>query len=91
MIKIEVVYAPLQKAIVHMTLELGPRSTVSDALHASGIYITYPETRLFPVGIFAKQVSLEHQLKEGDRVEIYRPLILDPKENRRKKANIIPD
>lgn len=82
---------PLKKAIVHMTLDLKQKATVSDALNASGIYAIHPETRGLPVGIFAKQVSLEHILKEGDRIEIYRPLILDPKENRRQKANVTQD
>lgn len=90
MATIEVVYVPLKKPVVHMTLELEQKTTVSEALNVSGIYTIYPETRGFPVGIFAKQVSLEHVVKDGDRIEIYRPLILDPKENRRQKANVLP-
>ena len=38
------------------------------------------------MGIFGKQTTLEHSLKNKDRIEIYRPLIIDPKELRRKKA-----
>ncbi|KTD15121.1 Persistence and stress-resistance antitoxin PasI [Legionella gratiana] len=91
MVKIEVVYVPLKKTVVHKILELKLGATVSDALHASEIYVTYPETRSFPVGIFSKQVSLDQVLKEGDRIEIYRPLILDPKENRRKKAKVLSE
>ncbi|QEY50511.1 RnfH family protein [Legionella longbeachae] len=91
MIKVEVVYVPLTKNVVHRALDLNPGATVSDALHASGIYEIYPEARTFPVGIFSKQVSLEHVLKEGDRIEIYRPLVLDPKESRRKKASILTE
>ncbi|KTD63055.1 Persistence and stress-resistance antitoxin PasI [Legionella santicrucis] len=91
MIKVEVVYVPLTKAVIHRALDLKLGATVSDAIHASEIYLIYPETRSFPVGIFSKQVSLEQVLKEGDRIEIYRPLILDPKESRRKKANVLSE
>ncbi|KTD58429.1 Persistence and stress-resistance antitoxin PasI [Legionella sainthelensi] len=91
MIKVEVVYVPVTKAVVHRALDLKPGATVSDALHASEIYEIHPETRGYSVGIFSKQVSLAHVLKEGDRIEIYRPLILDPKESRRKKANVLSE
>lgn len=86
MVKVELVYVTAEKKTVHMTLDLHHGATVFDALSASGIYQTYPETRDMPVGIYAKQVSLEQVLQEGDRVEIYRPLVLDPKEKRRQKA-----
>lgn len=88
MITIELVYVPLNKAVVHMALDLKQGATVSDALSASEIHLIYPETRGFPVGIFSKQVGLDYVLKEGDRIEIYRSLTLDPKENRRKKATV---
>lgn len=71
-----------------MTLELQMGATVADALNASAIYTIHPETGHMSVGIYAKQVSLEQVLREGDRIEIYRPLILDPKEKRRQKAKI---
>lgn len=86
MVKIELVYVAVDKSTVHMTLDLKQGATVFDALNVSGIYETHPETRNMAVGIYAKQVSLEHVLHEGDRVEIYRPLVLDPKEKRRQKA-----
>lgn len=86
MVRVELVYAAVDKTIIHMNLELKQGATVFEALNASGIYNTNPETRNMPVGIYAKQVSLEQVLQEGDRVEIYRPLVLDPKEKRRQKA-----
>ncbi len=88
MVKIELVYVALGKTIVHLTLNLKTGSTVFEALNASEIYTTYPETKDLPVGIYAKQVSLDQVLKEGDRIEIYRPLVLDPKEKRRQKATV---
>ncbi len=90
MIKVELVYVSLTKTVVHKKLELNSGATVADALSASELYTLYPETRDFPVGIFARQVAVEQVLKEGDRIEIYRPLLLDPKDSRRKKAHGSP-
>lgn len=86
MVKVELVYSSLEQKTVHMRLELESGSTVLDALHASGIYNTYPETQEMAVGIYAKVVSLDTILKDGNRLEIYRPLALDPKEKRRRLA-----
>ena len=54
-------------------------ATVRDALAASGF-------EGHAVGIFGKRVELDHRLADGDRVEIYRPLAVDPKEARRQRA-----
>ncbi|MFJ1268859.1 RnfH family protein [Legionella lytica] len=86
MVKVELVYIDREQQAVHQRLELPQGATVADALQVSGIHHSHPETKDMPVGIYAKQVALETVLKEGDRVEIYRPLSLDPKENRRQKA-----
>lgn len=88
MVKVELVYVTAEKAVVHMALDLQHGATVLDALNASKIYDTHPETRDMCVGIYAKQVSWEQVLQDGDRVELYRPLVLDPKEKRRQKANV---
>ena len=53
--------------------------SVRDALRAAGFQAS-------AVGIFGKRVGLDHALVEGDRVEIYRPLAIDPKEARRRRA-----
>lgn len=86
MITIELVYVTSERKTAHFNLELIAGATVIDALNASGIYQTHPETMGLPLGIYAKLVTLETVLKEGDRLEIYRPLVLDPKETRRQKA-----
>ena len=88
MIKIELVYIAPQQQTMHLNLELKSGATVLDALCSSGIYDTYPETKQMAVGIYARQVSLETVLNDGDRVEIYRPLVLDPKETRRQRARV---
>ena len=84
MIKVEVIYAEAQEqAIYHVAVEEG--ATVEEAIRASGVLRVFPRIDLqnCGVGIYAKAASLSTLLKEGDRVEIYRPLIADPKEARR--------
>jgi uncharacterized protein len=88
MITVELVYVTSARKTVHFNLELAAGATVLDALNSSGIYQTYPETKRLSLGIYAKLVTLDTVLKEGDRLEIYRPLVLDPKETRRQKARI---
>lgn len=70
----------------YLTLPAG--STVGDAMNASGWYETTPEcdTSRMKIGIYGRIVSLEHPLRDGDRVEVYRPLVADPREARRKRA-----
>lgn len=76
--KIEVVSADPRGATVRsVTLPAG--ATVRDALAAAAVKAT-------AVGIFGKRVAMETKLTDGDRVEIYRPLAMDPKEARRRRA-----
>ncbi|HAT8917367.1 TPA: RnfH family protein [Legionella pneumophila] len=86
MVKVELVYIANSKNCLHYKMDLKQGATVEDALIESNIYSTCPETRELPVGVYGKRVSVDQVLKEGDRIEIYRPLILDPKEKRRKLA-----
>ncbi|MBO1520632.1 RnfH family protein [Oceanisphaera pacifica] len=87
LIHIEVVYAlPTQQTVLSLTVpEAGQ---VQEAIEQSGILQQFPEIDLNTnmVGIFGKQVKLDQVLREGDRIEIYRPLLADPKEIRRKRA-----
>ncbi|MGK0499934.1 MAG: putative ubiquitin-RnfH superfamily antitoxin RatB of RatAB toxin-antitoxin module [Oceanicoccus sp.] len=89
MIKVEVSYAlPNKQQIIALEVEQG--ATVFDAAEQSGIVKQFPELVLADakMGIFGKAVSKpkEESLKAGDRVEIYRPLIADPKEVRKARA-----
>ena len=77
--KVEVVRARPQGAET-MSLELPAGATVREAVTASGL----PHDDLF--GIFGRRVGPAHRLADGDRVEIYRPLAIDPKEARRRRA-----
>ena len=77
---------PAQQALLRV--RLGDGATVGDAIRASGVLDAFPEIDLAKnkVGIFSKLVKLDEAVRDKDRVEIYRPLIADPKEVRRKRA-----
>lgn len=86
-ITVEVVYAlPAQQPMWRAQLAEG--ATVEDAIRASGVLDAFPDIDLAKnkVGIFSKLVKLDETVRDRDRVEIYRPLIADPKEVRRKRA-----
>lgn len=84
---IEVVYAlPDKQHRVHLELDSG--ATVADALAAVGRVPPFLQLNLasVPVGIFGRMVKPADVLQAEDRVEIYRPLLIDPKEARRRRA-----
>jgi uncharacterized protein len=84
---LEVVYALPQKQEI-MALKLLPGATVRQAIEASGLLQKYPEIDLAKnkLGVFAKLAKPDSLLRDRDRVEIYRPLIADPKEVRKQRA-----
>lgn len=86
-ITVEVAYATpaLQRIIA---IEVDQSCTIQEAIYQSGILEIFPEIDLEKqkVGIFSKQRSLTNTLQHNDRVEIYRPLTMDPKEIRRKRV-----
>lgn len=87
MIEVEVIYAlPEKQCLVSLSLPCG--STVQQAIVASGLLATMPDGHLTSVeaGIFGKPVGLTHVLEPGDRVEIYRPLQVDPRRARQLRA-----
>ena len=87
-IKVEVAYALPGEQIVHL-VEGEPGMTVGQAIERSGILQEHPEIDLSKnkVGVFGKAAKPDAVLYPGDRVEIYRPLIADPKEARKKRAS----
>jgi uncharacterized protein len=87
MLRIEVVYARRDEQVL-IALELEEGASVRQAVERSGIRQRFPEIDLarMSVGIFGRVTGLDTRLADGDRVEIYRPLLVDPKEVRRKKA-----
>ncbi len=86
MVNVEIVYSPADKPSIHLQLTLPAGATVADALAQSGLYNSHPDVVGLVVGIFAKQVPLDTVVKAGDRIEIYRLLLIDPKEKRRQRA-----
>jgi len=84
---VEVVYArPERQQVVR--LEMAPGSTLEQGIRASGLLERYPEIDLAAnkVGIFGQPARLDTPLRANDRVEIYRPLLIDPRESRRRRA-----
>jgi len=86
-IEIELVYALPHKQTL-LRQRVPPGTTVAQAIESSGLLEKYPEIDLSAnkLGIFGKLTKGDVVLREKDRVEIYRPLIADPKEVRRKRA-----
>lgn len=87
MINIEIVFALPTKATI-LNIEVMPDTTAEQAVIQSGIIEKCPEidATALTLGVWNRTVKLNHKLKEGDRIEIYRPLIADPKDARRKRA-----
>jgi len=84
---IEVAYAQPDSQVI-IEVSSAPGLTVRQAIERSGILQRYPAIDLAvnKVGVFGKLASLDAKLAAGDRVEIYRPLVADPKEARRQRA-----
>ncbi|MBN1377956.1 MAG: RnfH family protein [Gammaproteobacteria bacterium] len=85
--RIEVAYAlPNEQVIIELDAE--PGITLNKAIEQSGVLERYPEIDLAvnKVGVFGKLGRLDDTLREGDRVEIYRKLLADPKQARRQRA-----
>ena len=90
-ISIEVIYAlPERQRVIALRVEAG--TCVTDAIRQSGILVEYPEIDLAQakIGIFSRRVDPHSALRDGDRIEIYRPLIADPKSARRERARRRP-
>ena len=87
LLSIEVVYALPQKQEM-FTVKLPEGATVREAVEACGVLQKYPEIDLTKnkVGVFAKLIKPDAPLRNRDRVEIYRPLIADPKQVRKQRA-----
>lgn len=84
---VEVAYALPDKQTI-LALEVEEGTTLKQAIERSGILTQYPQINLKKdrTGIFGKIAKLDTKLREKDRVEIYRPLIADPKQVRKERA-----
>lgn len=86
-LQVYVSYATAQREFLR-PLRVPQGTTIGQAVETSGVLAEFPEINLVtqPVGIYAKKKTLDTVLRERDRIEIYRPLIADPKDSRRKRA-----
>ncbi|VVC76379.1 Persistence and stress-resistance antitoxin PasI [Aquicella siphonis] len=86
-IRVEVAFAAVDKQAIRI-VELDAGTTIESAIRLSGILSDFPEIRFdrHKVGVFSKPRALTDTVQDGDRIEIYRPLLIDPKESRRIKA-----
>lgn len=89
MVEIEVVYAAVDRQVL-LAVTVPEGTGLRAAVQASGIAVQFPELNLAdcPLGIFGKVVADVERcvVQAGDRIEIYRPLLVDPKEVRRLRA-----
>jgi uncharacterized protein len=82
---IGLVYSPAPGQVLEQWIQLAPGATVGQAVQHSGLMAQYPVLQLSSIslGVWGKPCGLDTVLRDRDRVEIYRPLKLDPKEARR--------
>ena len=90
-VRVEVAYAEPQRQFLR-AITVAADACVKDAIFASGVLVAFPslDPAALRVGIWSRVVALEAPLHDGDRVEIYRPLQVDPKEVRRQRAERSP-
>ena len=88
-IRVEVVYALADQQTI-MAVEVGQGTTVREAVIASGVLERHPEIDFVTAdfGIWNERVVPDYCVSDGDRIEIYRPLIADPKTMRRQRASL---
>ena len=86
-LRVRVAYA-LPDRQVSVALEVPPGTTAADAVTRSKLLEKFPEAAARPLScaVFGRAVPLTYELREGDRVEILRPLLIDPKQSRREAA-----
>lgn len=90
---VSVAYSPRAGEVDEVRLQLPPGATVADALRASGLQARHPGIALerLPVGIWGAFCEHGDTLRDRDRVELYRPLRVDPKEARRRRQRAQAD
>jgi putative ubiquitin-RnfH superfamily antitoxin RatB of RatAB toxin-antitoxin module len=83
---VEVAYGAAPHQVDRTVLGLPPGATVADAVQASGLLQRYGlSLEGLDVGVWGRACSLQQPLRDRDRIEVYRPLLVDPKEARRQR------
>ena len=87
-VRVTIAFSPSVGHAFEIALELAPPTTALDAIRASGVFERHPELALGEplIGIWGRACAPETMLADGDRVEIYRPLTMEPNEARRLRA-----
>jgi len=86
MLRLLVVYSPRAREVVERPVQLPTPATVAQALVASGLLQTFQlDVQQLHLGIWGRKAALEQPVRDQDRIEIYRPLTVDPKVARRER------
>lgn len=87
LVRVTVVYCP-PETLWMREVDLAAGATLRGAIEASGVLTAFPELERggLAAGVFSRRRELDEPLHEGDRVEIYRPLLVEPKDARRLRA-----
>jgi len=83
---IEIAYKPANKKTIIKKVPFEPNLNVGRAIYLSGLVDMHPEIATLDIGIFKNVVNADHLLSINDRIEIYHPLLICPKEKRRNRA-----
>lgn len=86
LITVEIIYATASEQPL-ISLRAAAGATAEQAIVQSGILEDHPEIGNADIGIFGKPVPRDIRLRDGDRIEVYRPLIVEAKEERKRRAN----
>jgi uncharacterized protein len=85
MLRVTVLYSPAPREVLEWNLDLPEGATVRDAVLASGWRQAAPAQDVPEVGVWGRRCTPQQVLRDGDRVEVYRPLKVDPKVARRER------
>lgn len=83
--RVTVTYSPGPREVLEWAVDLPEGATVRDAVLASGWQVGRPGEEPVDVGIWGRRCTPQQAVREGDRVEVYRPLLVDPKVARRER------
>ena len=86
MVNVEIIYISEQGTFFQQELQVPVGAIIETVLVESGIHQQFPETHDYDVGIFGHIVNKHTIVTVGDRIEVYRPLLMSPEENRKRKA-----
>lgn len=84
-VQVTVVFSPSEGQVDCVTVLLPAGSRVAQAVAASGLAQRYPAVATLPAGIWGRVAMPDAEVREGDRIEVYRALVFDPMESRRRR------